>query len=331
MSRAVLTACGPWFCWMAIAFLLAMVVVRLSGARWNLPRLRSLHHCQEGSVQTVSFVLTLPVFIMVMLFVVQVSQLMIGITVVHYAAFAAARSASVWFAADLPQTNEPANQLDPRVPYQMFGENWVYPAQSLANPVPSGKLRKIWLAAVEACAPISPSRDLYMSGGSVDNPLGAEAAIMNMLYGTLSPTSRQNSRINARIQNKMAYAAHHTRVLVSGTDRVAIPQGDPIHYGPTYDVDYSYDPPQRRFAEIGSEDPITVTVQHEFALLPGPARLLANRLVNSNGQPDNVSGRIFMVTGNNLQEKVYATLLSASLTMTSEGLKSVIPYVEHPE
>ena len=50
-------------------------------------------------MQSLSFVLTLPVFILVMMMIVQVSQLMIGIVVVHYAAFAAARSAAVWIPA----------------------------------------------------------------------------------------------------------------------------------------------------------------------------------------------------------------------------------------
>ena len=38
---------------------------------------------------------------MIMMFIVQVSQLMIGTIVVHYAAFAAARTAIVWIPARL--------------------------------------------------------------------------------------------------------------------------------------------------------------------------------------------------------------------------------------
>ena len=53
-------------------------------------------------MQSLSFVLTLPVFIFIMMMIVQVSQLMIGIVVVHYAAFAAARSAAVWIPAAMP-------------------------------------------------------------------------------------------------------------------------------------------------------------------------------------------------------------------------------------
>ena len=52
-----------------------------------------------GQRQSLSFVLTLPFFIMILLFIVQVSQLMIGQIVVEYAAFAAARAAAVWIPA----------------------------------------------------------------------------------------------------------------------------------------------------------------------------------------------------------------------------------------
>ena len=77
-------------------------MVRLSGLRPRLGRLRRLHRDQAGSVQSLSFVLTLPLFVMVMMLIVQVSQLMIGLIVVHYAAYAAARSAVVWIPANLP-------------------------------------------------------------------------------------------------------------------------------------------------------------------------------------------------------------------------------------
>jgi hypothetical protein len=123
----------------------------------------------------------------------------------------------------------------------------------------------------------------------------------------------------------MNYAARHTTVQVKGYDKEFIGQEN---IGPTYAVD-----PSNNYAripqEIGWDDPLTITVQHRFALLPGPAHLLARRLVNQNGQADNVSGTIFRVTGNSNQEQLYATLLTASLTFTNEGLKSAMPYVEY--
>ncbi len=38
-----------------------------------------------------------------------------------------------------------------------------------------------------------------------------------------------------------------------------------------------------------------------------------------------------MVLGDTNNGKTYATLLSASVTLTNEGLKSVLPYVEHED
>jgi len=64
-----------------------------------LCRLRRLHRDEAGNVQSLSFVLTLPIFIMLMMLIVQASQLMIGQVVVEYAAVAAARSAIVWIPA----------------------------------------------------------------------------------------------------------------------------------------------------------------------------------------------------------------------------------------
>src|SRR6267142_4178143 len=107
MHRAILEACFPYCLCLLAGFAGLWLVARVSGAQLTLARLRNLHRSQEGSIQTLSFVLTLPLFMMIVLFIVQVSQLMIGITIVHYAAFAAARAASVWLPAHMP--NEPVN------------------------------------------------------------------------------------------------------------------------------------------------------------------------------------------------------------------------------
>ena len=56
---------------------------------------------RRRSAQALSFVLTLPIFMWVMMFIVQVSQLMIATIAVNYAAFAAARTAIVWIPANI--------------------------------------------------------------------------------------------------------------------------------------------------------------------------------------------------------------------------------------
>ena len=101
VNRAVLQALLPALTALVAALVLLRLVVRVSGARFQMTRIRQLHRSEEGAVQSLSFVLTLPLFIMIVMFIVQVSQLMIGIMGVHYAAFAAARAAIVWTPARL--------------------------------------------------------------------------------------------------------------------------------------------------------------------------------------------------------------------------------------
>src|SRR5207237_103139 len=84
----------------------------------------ALHADERGSVQSLSFVLTVPVFIMLMMLAVQVTQLMIGEIIVNYAAFTAARSAAVWIPARIETpTLELANWLNLR---QLTGTNANY-------------------------------------------------------------------------------------------------------------------------------------------------------------------------------------------------------------
>ncbi len=107
MARAILTACSPWLVLLLVLILAAWALVRFSRAQLRLGRLLELHRDEVGSVQSLSFVLTLPLFIMIMMMIVQVSQLMIGTVVVHYAAFAAARSAAVWIPAAMAEPEGP--------------------------------------------------------------------------------------------------------------------------------------------------------------------------------------------------------------------------------
>ena len=53
----------------------------------SLQILRELHRDQRGGVQSLSFVLTVPLFIFIMLFIVQLSQITIGQIGVEYAVY----------------------------------------------------------------------------------------------------------------------------------------------------------------------------------------------------------------------------------------------------
>ena len=155
--------------------------MRFSRAQLRLGRLLELHRDEVGSVQSLSFVLTLPMFIMIMMMIVQVSQLMIGKVVVHYAAYAAARSAAVWIPAAMAEPEGPccisSYAVDPDAPDQVAPEldpnaaDYGPGSGGLTYKIEPGspKFDKIASAAILACVPISPSRDLGLqapSGGT---------------------------------------------------------------------------------------------------------------------------------------------------------------------
>lgn len=111
MHRAVMQACLPWFVWLCVAGGLAFLLAQYCGGRPDWRRLRRLSSCEDGAIQSLSLVLTLPIFLMLVLFIVQISQIMIGVMMVHYAAFAGGRAASVWIPADV--TTDPSFQDPP--------------------------------------------------------------------------------------------------------------------------------------------------------------------------------------------------------------------------
>jgi len=322
MGRAALQACLPWAALLAVAVVAAYLLVRLSRLPIRLGRLRHLHRNQAGSAQSLSFVLTLPLFVMVILLIVQISQLMIGTVVVHYAAFAAARSAIVWIPAGL-ESPEGENCIgyyypDPQAPDQVFPS--LDPQAGDYGPAAGGvtcriepgsqKFEKITSAAVLACISICPSRDLGMElqGGDTQ-----AVDILRAAYAGLAPSSQENARIPARLENKLAYAMQNTEVEIRFFHSNREPPLVPHYVGPDYSE-------FRLNEELGWQDQITVTVKHDLALLPGPGRLLAREVTDPDGSPDEVARSIRKGDG------VYVYRLEASATMGNEGEKSVIPY-----
>lgn len=63
---------------------------------------RRLHRSEQGAAYTVSVAMTLPLFSMLIALFVEGTMLAIGQLGVSYAAFSGARSASVWYGADVP-------------------------------------------------------------------------------------------------------------------------------------------------------------------------------------------------------------------------------------
>lgn len=347
MNRAILQACLPCLLALMAAFVAGLIVVRCSGARWQWRKLRDVHGCQQGGVQSLSFVLTMPLFIMIVLFIVQVSQLMIATIVVNYAAYAAARSAIVWIPAEIQGGAAVIDEAENVLPIPAADTNpallvfrspddgtagvaiWEYASESTTPR--SAKYVYIFTAAAMACSPLAPSRDLGFQNGQ-QNSVVSEAAYA--AYTTLAPATADNPRLRQRIENKIAYSFMNTAVRVQWVDRdspsgptynprVAVREdGGEIIRDSAGGVIRSWRP-----NEVGWEDPVTVTVTHEFVLLPGPGRFLARFLVRADGQPDRVSSRINWMTGSEGQ-RIYTTPIWATITLTNEGLKSVLPYIQ---
>lgn len=319
MNRTILEACLPCVGAIAVAFVLFVVIARLGGANWNWNRFRVLHRSEEGGVQSLAFVLTLPLLVMILLFIVQVSQLMLGIMTVNYAAFATARAAIVWIptwvpgeeyageSADEDGQNELPPGIEPGIP--------VLINQETINQQWSEKYEKIWTAAVLACAPAAPSRQTPDGAATGFGPVADAAYVMKQMYADIVPASTANDRIPRRIDNKVTYSGWNTHVSLMFEDRNSQPVDGTNTYNPIDHELVPYFP-----SEVGWQDPITVTVYHDFALLPGPGRFLAKLLVRSDGKEDRVAPRIRQQSG------IYKTRIYASATLTNEGIKSIRPY-----
>lgn len=327
MTRAALMACAPWLALLAASGVLLYVLARASRARVEWRRALRLHADQQGSAQTLSFVLTLPLFVMVLMFIVQVSQLMIGQIVVEYSAFAAARAAAVWIPADLSRQDP---QEGPNCVAGYFAETMTE-SETTAGGMsyrlyPSGpKYDKIRLAAVLGCMPVCPSRDL---AAPVSGDVATLAAYVSDAYGALTETN--DAATARRIQNKLAFADANTEVEVAFFHSNFEPPPNPDsavlleNWSGTMGSDcYLFSGTNSilcfRWNEIGWRDPITVTVTHHLALLPGPGRLLAR-----GGVVRDIGGS--RGSESNVYTDTYTYPLKASATIGNEGEKPRASY-----
>ncbi len=326
MTRAILLACVPWLLWLLASFLVVFLLLRASRAKWEFRRLFHLHADQQGSAQTLSFVLTLPLFIMVLLFIVQVSQLMIAQVVVEYAAFAGARAAAVWIPAYVVDKDGEIEAWNRVYGYAVDGDADNQPPSSISPTdggmayklLPTGdKYDKIRMAAALACVSISPSRSLPGIPAPPANLLEAHANAYRSMTG---------ESMDGRLKNKLAYTlapatlAVDVRFYHSNRElELTIPYSDDPTRADGIPPDRSEFLDDR---EIGWQDPITVTVRYNLALLPGPGRLLFRDRV-----PDIVERKR---TEGNVYEDIYTYLLTASATMGNEGEKPAYAHYNLP-
>ncbi|MGO8753395.1 MAG: hypothetical protein ACLQNE_46255 [Thermoguttaceae bacterium] len=312
MTRAVLLACLPWVAILLGSMALLWFLVRLNHAGFQWRRLLLLHADEGGSAQALSFVLTLPIFMWVMMFIVQVSQLMIATIAVNYAAFAAARAAIVWIPANIAGV-ETENCISGLVPTGQAQGGDTYSVNATPG---DPKYAKIQMAAALALMGVSPSRDL---GLPVPQEGESAQGVLTAAYDALAPNSLAPQAVSRRLGNKLAYALDNTVVEIS----VFHPCPDPPSPGSDPALaPYDLQPYPAEFVpgqEIGWQDAITVTVTYQMALLPGAGRLLS--VGNANITTDGAQGP----ASQGMQ--VYKYQLSASATLGNEGEKSVAPYL----
>lgn len=307
----------------------------------SLQILRELHRDQRGGVQSLSFVLTVPLFIFIMLFIVQLSQITIGQIGVEYAAFAAARSAIVWIPARTNSIAEGEMQVGSGLNFQGFrayngntethlnlalyldsgsvpeGTTHVY---AIYKVLPGGvKYEKIRTAAALALMNVCPSRGVVTTNTTASSTASQLVLPLQEAYVSLAPSESGNPKVEQRLRNKLVYALEHTDI------QIEVRHKDSSAF--LTEHDRRPDRYEYRLNEIDWQDHVIVDVIHEFALLPGPGRLLARAPQArpgtevddsyADGQAaDEVGGRI-----RQRYEQTYVWPLQASARLTVEGFK----------
>lgn len=316
MSQSLAHVCFAPFVALVVCGLALAAILRASHLKPDWSRLSQVAQDEQGGVQSLAFVLTFPVFLLLFLFIVQLSQLLIAVGVVQYASFAAARAASVWIPADIDDAYRSSggdfdsqNELPPLI---APGQPWVLD-RSVIESLSSRKCREIWTAAVLGCTSICPSSGKGASGAP-SALAGSLSGSLLLVVQALDPTSRANARMPARIASKVLYGVDNTSVELKFQDRTNQgANGEIATYNPLSHPTAPY-----LASEVGWQDAVAVTVRHKFALMPGPGRWLAAAIANGDG-------RILREGG------VYKTTLVGTTTMSIEGLQSLRPTLHPPQ
>lgn len=328
MHRQLLLECLPYVGLLVLSIGSLVGLLRLQRVRCNVRLIASLHRDEVGAVQSLSFVLTVPLFMMIMLFIVQLSQITIGKIVVEYAAQAAARSAQVWIPSSLGPGHERENQIAGMVYAGRYrDEAGIDFDRYVSTPFFVGgseKMDRIRHAAICACLSISPSKNMGATGG---NLAAASLESLKKAFELYAPATSANPKIAQRLGNKLRYAEDNTQVTLEILHRT---KDEPtLTDYQFFGLDEFAD--DRHGKEFGWQDQVVVTVTHQFALLPGPGRLLAKPLPNPQGSTpgnpsggDSVSERIKV----SAQQNYYYYTLSATARTHNEGDKSAYEYVQ---
>jgi hypothetical protein len=359
MHRQILEACMPIAIILIVACGLLNLTIKLSRASWDWRRFKKLHRDQSGGVQSLAMVLTLPFFMGIICMIVQLSQLMIGMMGVHYAAYAGARSASVWVPAHTIAADDDGSFATEETPNHVLSDNLFgymsYQYDSSTNQIygvvgPSAlphstKYQKVWSACVLGVAPFCPSLMTEAETGAQTvssawltqdaNDLMGDISLITQAYWMNHIDNVNQATLQKRVSDKIKWAKDNTLVFLEWRD--AQQSGGQRHHtrqGPTYNP-WDYTRPEYRNEilfeqnEVGWQDPITVHVYHRFGLMPGLGALL--RKVQRSWSHDDrhnqgnlISGGTwdaFMDQGSDDNRRLPGVfVIHASATMNNDGL-----------
>jgi len=200
----------PWSL-LLIASVMGMTVL----GRWIARRCPRLPRLRDGQIGTaeIEFTLAFPVFLSMVLLTIQLALLLNASLVVDYAAFCAARSASVWIPQDLE--DEPANEIGPRAD------------------VPSDKRARIERAAKLALTPIAPRASTLARSVLGSIPFANEGELGRLLEGSLASGvgAAGYAKLAVDLVDKWFYADQFTEVSVlreSGEESNSFEESEPV-------------------------------------------------------------------------------------------------------
>ncbi len=185
----------------------------------------------QSAVVTIEFALVFPILLFMMLLLTQTTLLMGGNLFVHYAAFAATRSAIVQIPTNY--TNQKYNQL---------GEQANVYTHTQENP----KYDAIHRAAVIAVLPISGQSNQSLTSAPAQQLVTAFSHYFAG-YGYTEP-----NWVESLIAERLQYAVEHTLITLYRTEVV----GDVVEFQPVTGISEVFEP----------REPITVQVTHNFNL-----------------------------------------------------------------
>jgi hypothetical protein len=135
-------------------------------------------------------------------------------------------------------------------------------------------------------------------------------------------TATAPSGISSRLRNKLAYAAERTRMQIYFRHPNSEPPLKSWHIGPTAEDGLEFRAYEAAYGtELGFQDHVTVTLHHDFALLPGPGRLLARFATADDPLAQSLAGQRAGTR--------YTMPLTASATLGIEGEKPAKRYEQY--